>query len=387
MKRILLLFLLPTLLVQAKSSSTLLQNMELNGYVKYMNTAMFSHPDSMWMVDNLIHNRLNYTWYINDKLNVVAGMRNRFIYGDFVKFMPNYAQGLEQDDGVLHFLTNNISDGQSYVLTSTFDRAYFEYNSDKWTWTLGRQRINWGQSLAWNPNDIFNTYSFFDFDYEERPGSDALRAQYFPNYTSVVEGAVKVDRNNQVTAAALYRFNKWGYDLQLLGGVLDTTDYMIGAGWSGSVKDFGFTGEVSYFHPQEKSTDSIGVAIVTAGLSYMFSNSLSLTFEANYNAFYEHLNIANFNSQFSMPLSVKTSSFSRFSYFAQLAYPIHPLLSASLATMYFPSLENGYFVMPSLSFSLSDNVECALYGQYFEGQFSAQKETITMAFLRFRYSF
>ena len=36
--------------------------------------------------------------------------------------------------------------------------------------TAGRQRINWGQTFVWNVNDVFNAYSYFDFDYKERPG-------------------------------------------------------------------------------------------------------------------------------------------------------------------------------------------------------------------------
>lgn len=138
--------------------------MKLNGYVKYMNTTMFNSVDSVWLVDNLIHNRLNYRWYISDNLTLAIDMRNRLIYGDMVKFIPDYAKSIEADNGFLSFLNNNISDGSSYVLNTTFDRAYLEFNYDKWLITLGRQRINWGQVFAWNPNDIFNSYSFFDFD-------------------------------------------------------------------------------------------------------------------------------------------------------------------------------------------------------------------------------
>ena len=37
-------------------------------------------------------------------------------------------------------------------------------------------------NLVWNPNDLFNAFSFVDFDYEERPGSDALRIQKYTGY-------------------------------------------------------------------------------------------------------------------------------------------------------------------------------------------------------------
>ncbi|MCK5028930.1 MAG: hypothetical protein KAR57_04795 [Bacteroidales bacterium] len=387
MKKLSIYILLFILAVSAKSQESVFKNMELKGYVKYMNTAMFNSIDSIWLIDNLIHNRLNYKWYMSGNLTFALDMRNRFVYGDLVKFMPNYANSLENDNGFLNFLTNNITDENSYVLNTAFDRAYFEFNVNNWVITLGRQRINWGQSFAWNPNDIFNSYSFFDFDYEERAGSDGLRIQYYPNYTSVAEAAIKIDKDNNITAAGLYRFNKWSYDIQLIGGIIDTSDYVVGAGWSGSIKDFGFNGEVSYFHPQESYSDSTGVAIVSAGLNYMFGNSLNISFEGNYNGYFGKLNLSSFNDLYFIPLSVKTTSYSKFSWFGQISYPIHPLLNGTIAVMYFPSLGNGYFLMPSLAYSVSDNFEFALYGQHFEGTFGNQYDKMTMLFLRFRYSF
>lgn len=384
---IIIFALILTFVVKAQEKKSVFSKMELNGYIKYMNTSMFSDVDSIWLIDNLIHNRLNFKWYMSDKVTFTLDMRNRFVYGDLVKFMPDYASSLESDNGYLNFLTNNITDGSSYVLNTAFDRAYLELNLDKWVVTIGRQRINWGQSFAWNPNDIFNSYSFFDFDYEERPGSDAVRIQYYPNYTSVAEAAIKIDKDNNITAAGLYRFNKWSYDIQLMGGIIDSSDYVIGAGWSGSIWDFGFTGEVSYFHPQENFSDSSGIVIVSAGLSYMFDNSLNISIEGNYNGYFDKLNLTSFNDLYFIPLSVKTTSYSEFSWFGQVSYPIHPLLTGNISVMYYPSLGNGYFLMPSLAYSVSDNFEFALYGQRFEGTFGDQYDKMTMLFMRFRYSF
>ena len=389
MKKVFILFLplLITFCSVAQEKHSVFQNMELNGYIKYMNTAMFNSVDSVWLVDNLIHNRLNYKWYMNDKITFTLDMRNRFVYGDLVKFIPGYVNSLENDNDYLNFLTNNITDGNSYVLNTTFDRTYLELNLNKWVITVGRQRINWGQSFAWNPNDIFNSYSFFDFDYEERPGSDAVRIQYYPNYTSVAEAAIKIDKDNNITAAGLYRFNKWSYDIQLIAGIIDSSDYVVGAGWSGSIWDFGFNGEISYFHPQENFSDSTGVTIVSAGLSYLFGNSLNVSVEGNYNGYFDKLNLNSFNDLYYIPLSVKTTSYSQFSWFGQISYPIHPLLTGNISVMYFPSLGNGYFLMPSLAYSISDNFEFALYGQRFEGKFGGNYDKMTMLFMRFRYSF
>jgi len=387
MRKLIIITVLFILALTSKSQEPIFKNMTLNGYVKYMNTAMFNEVDSVWLVDNMIHNRLNFRWYMNDNLTLAVEARNRFIYGDLNKMIPGYADMIEQDNGLLGFLTTNLVEEKSFLLNTSIDRAYIEYNKNSFTATLGRQRINWGQSFAWNPNDIFNVYSFFDFDYEERPGSDALRLQYYTGFTSVAEIAVKIDKDHNITAAGLYRFNKWGYDLQFMGGVSDTTDYVLGAGWSGNIKNAGFNGEISYFHPQENFSDTTGIVLFSAGINYMFDNSLYVQLEGIYNGYFDKLNINSFNDLYFMPMSVKTMSYSEFSWFGQMSYPIHPLVNATLAAMYFPSLGNGYFLMPSIAYSASDNFECSLYGQRFEGKFGGQNDKMTLLFLRFRYSF
>lgn len=359
----------------------------LGGYIKYMNSAMFDEFDSFWTIDNLVHNRLSFEWRPSTAFTFSAGMRNRLIYGDYVKLVPGYAGMVSRDNGRLNFLTNNVVESSSAVLTTTFDRMNLEFHTEKLSVTLGRQRINWGQSFAWNPNDIFNAYSFFDFDYEERPGSDALRLQFFPGYTSAVEAAVSIDGDNNITAGLLYRFNVAGADIQIMGGITDTSDIAAGAGWSGSIGKTGITGEVSYFHPQRQFSDTTGVVLITVGASYLFSNSLSVSAEVIYNGYFSRAGIDSFTDLWFMPLGVKTISFSKYSWFAQLSYPIHPLLTGSLAAMYFPSLGDGFFVMPSLAWSVSQNMEASLLAQRFEGEFGGNREKLNLIFLRMRYSF
>ena len=75
---------------------------------------------------------------------------------------------------------------------TNFDRANVKWTLDKFELTVGRQRINWGQNLIWNPNDIFNAYNFFDFNYVERPGSDAVLMELFTGDFSSVQLAGKL---------------------------------------------------------------------------------------------------------------------------------------------------------------------------------------------------
>ncbi len=41
----------------------------LNGYLTNMTSVMFAEVDNDWIVDNLIHNRLNLHWYPSDQFS------------------------------------------------------------------------------------------------------------------------------------------------------------------------------------------------------------------------------------------------------------------------------------------------------------------------------
>ena len=383
----LILFLGSITSILGQEKETIFSQMRVGGYVRYMNTNTFTKIDSTWLISNLIHNRLNYQWYLSDKITIKLGMRNRLIYGDLVKTNPNYAKSLKTDNGFLHFLTSNVSVGKSYILNTTFDRALIEYSFKNITVSLGRQRINWGQSFVWNPNDIFNSYSFFDFDYEEHQGSDAIRIQYYPTFTSVAEFAVKIDKHNNMTLAGLYRFNKWGYDFQFMGGVINHTDYVIGTGWTGNIKKIGFNGELSYFHPQKNTKQTSDGIIATLGLNFLLKKQITITVEGNYNTFFNKTYANSLLNLSTVPQSVKTISFSKFSGFGQISYSVSPLLSTSVSFMYLPSLKNGYYIMPSIQYSIHENLELSLIAQRFKMTFNNRKSNINSIFLRVSRSF
>ena len=377
-----ILILIPN---QLYAQDSIPRNWSLNGYITNMQSFMFQHVNKDWISDNLLHNRLNFHW--NSTSNVfglTVELRNRLLSGESIKYIPNYLQTSTLDNGWLN-LSVNIASGNSYVLTSKIDRAYFDLTLDKLQLRLGRQRINWGQCMVWNPNDLFNAYSFFDFDYIEKPGSDAVRLQYYTGNASSVEMALKADRNNRITVAGLYRFNVLNYDFQLLAGLMNSEDYVVGAGWTGNIGNAALTGEFSYFHPKTNFSDSTGIVAISVGSNYTFSNLFTLQAEVLYNQ--QRKTISNFTDYYNMDLSAKNLSFSKFAAMLQGSYPISPLLNLSLAGMYFPDID-GYFVGPSLTYSLTDNLDFSILAQSFTGKFSAgTKQTYNFAFLKMKWNF
>ena len=273
----------------------------------------------------------------------------------------------KNDDGYID-ITNNLISGESYILNAMIDRLWLDYTSGEIQVKLGRQRINWGQTFVWNPNDIFNAYSFFDIDYPERPGSDALRIQYYTGMTSSIEGAIKVDSAESITAAALWRFSKWDYDIQLLGGIYNENDYVVGAGWSGYIKGASFRGEISYFHPKNNYEDTTGLFSVALSSDYTFSNSLNIQIEALYNELPNKGGISSFSDFYNLSLSAKQLSFTEFNYFGQASYPITPLLTGGIAGIYYPEFK-GFYLGPNLEYSLKENLYLSTYLQTFSGKF------------------
>ena len=372
--------------LQSAGQDSVSRNWTLNGYVTNMQSFMFQRWDGDWISDNLSHNRLNFKWHNNsNNLNVVVEMRNRFIIGESVKSTPGYAQMFDSDNGFVK-LSANIFSGNSYVFNSKIDRAFIDYTKEKFQVRVGRQRINWGQCFTWNPNDLFNAYSFLDFDYAEKPGSDAIRLQYYGNSTSALDFAIKLDKNRKVTSALLYRFNKWNYDIQFLGGILNEEDFVLGTGWSGNILNASFRGEVSYFHPKKNFADTSGVFSVSLGSEHAFKNSFVLQFEMLYRQD-KSPKITSFADYYNMNLSAKNLSFTDFSIMMQGSYPVTPLFNVSLAVMYFPRL-NGIFIGPNLSYSITGNLDFSLIAQSFSGQFiKGHTDHFNMGFLRLKWSF
>ena len=223
----------------------------LNGYVSGLYTPIYLTGEDMFMNNGLIHNRLNFKYTPDKKWTFTAEIRNRAVLGNFSNLSPDYFSALTADNGWMN-LSWNIAQGNSGLLNSSVERLNIAYNYKKWSVVVGRQRINWSQTLMFNPNDIFNGYSFFDFDYPEKAGSDAIRISYYPSAVSVVEAAAKLNRWNQLTAAALCRFNVKGWDVQALGGVVNQYDRVVGAGFSGDAGGVNLRGEASFFHSTQK---------------------------------------------------------------------------------------------------------------------------------------
>jgi len=359
------------------------QPISMSGYLTTMQSATFDSLSGPFLNENLIHNRLNLKGYLNDNITVAAEIRNRLFTGDLVRLGDYYTDLIGADNGFAD-MSWNIFEEQSFVFNTTLDRLWIDLQYEKFQITVGRQRINWGQAFVWNPNDIFNAYSFFDFDYIEKPGSDAVRLQYFTTSSSAAELAVKVDNNNDITAAGLYRFNKWGYDIQFLAGVVQGEDVVIGTGWSGALGSISFRGEASWFDNYEDFPGSESTVLITTGFDKVFNDNSTAQIQLIYCN--NTLKPDSYTSFYSGNLSSKDMVFSEFSAFGQYTWAATPLLNIGLSAMWFPDLK-GYFAGPSIDYSLAENIDFSLLWQHFNSIMAGTRTNINLGFLRLKYSF
>jgi hypothetical protein len=402
-KYVLIVLLLSSLSGYAQDDG--LSKWAFKGYLKNMSTFSWTpyFADTLWY-DNLTHNRLNLAWYPNDEFSIYVEMRNRLFVGSSVKNFPNYGELIDSNNDF--FDLSYTFSGDNVVLNMMFDRLYVQWVKNNWEIKLGRQRINWGVNLAWNPNDWFNAYSFFDFDYEERPGSDAVRATYYTGVASSIEVAAKIaDSHDQFVAAGMYKMNKYNYDIQFLGGIAQG-DVSLGTGWAGNLGLASLKGELTYFIPVVETTantnsDFFGNMIPGSeryssmflgaiSVDYSFKNSLYLNGSVMYSSIGDYdANL--FGSAIGQQLSsftVRDLSPYPWSTFVQASYQFSPLLFGGGAIMFYPGT-NNFFINPMLTYSIITNLDIDAVGQVFYGdnQNGSYDAISKSVFVRVKWSF
>jgi hypothetical protein len=356
----------------------------IKGYIKYLDQVSFAGSPTDLLTNDLIHNRLNFRYQPDEHFNFRFEVRNRLYYGELVQSYPDFASLVASSDETFN-LSKNWVNKNAVLFNSTIDRAGGEYLNGKWDVTIGRQRINWGINTVWTPNDIFNTFNYFDFDYEERPGVDAARIQYSFNSSSSLELAASPGKTTAKNIEAMmYHFNKWNYDFQIFSGICQQ-DYTVGAGWAGCIKDAGFKGEISYFKPMQNNPDSSTVA-ASISIDYAFKNGVYILISGLYNSIGRDsiLNIAQLTTE---TLSAKDMFPFKYTAFAEVSYSFTPILKASLGGMFSPA-GNSLILLPDVTCSIADNWVLDLISQsFFSEQNGGYHPLGNSVYLRIKFGF
>ncbi len=366
------------------------QRVSLTGYVKDMQGVYYlekaiplSGGDSLqWTTYNQVHNRINIDWEVAESFHVNVGLRNRILLGKMLGSIPQYIDMFENDKGLLD-LSVNILEGNKWFLNSSLDRLYFDYTMGRCQLKIGRQRINWGIDLIWNPNDLFNAFSYIDFDYPERSGSDAILFTWYTSDNSSLDIACKIDHNKESTIAARYLFNIRDYDIQFIAGKC-MKDIVAGMGWSGNIGALSFRGEGTVFTPYNGTKDTSGTSTaITFSFDYTTKSSLYLqaAFLFNSNGTKRQTTgVSLLNPD--RDLDAKHLSLGKYEIFGQISYPVNPVLNLGLSGIYNPS-DNSCYIGTSLTLSLGKNFDLIVNSQLLFGEGGSEYGTYGKTFAGF----
>lgn len=366
----------------AQDSADLPKKLTINGYIKDMQNLSFSPNFKELISGNLIHNRINIKWKPTGKITAAAEFRNRLYWGEEVKLTPGYAK-LLQNENERFDMQKIWIDNPSMVLVTNVERLYVDYQGAKLNVRIGRQRINWGITTTWNPNDIFNTYNFLDFDYEERPGVDGGKGKYVFGNGSNVELAYTLNGKNFGTAAAAkYSINKWNYDMQLIAGWYNSRP-TLGGGWAGYIKDAGFKGEVQYFFGDADTAGHVNLSLES---DYMFKKGWYLDVGLLFNNYGLYQPVTNWDT-ISFKLSPEYLMPTKWNLVLSTAKQLTPLFTVNMGVMYAPGT-NLILLLPSLQYNLAANMDLDFIWQsYFTEMNNCLEAVNHRCFLRFKWSF
>ena len=355
------------------------------GYVKNLQQWAFTGERNSLVNGGFFHNRLALRYTPDTVWTFDAELRNRLFYGEWVRLQPGLALRLDADAGLVDLSFVPV-ERSALVGSIVADRLWAQWQRQRWTLRLGRQRIHWGKALIWNPNDWFNAWNFLDFDYEERPGADALRVQYQAGLFSQFELAVSPARHAKNLVGALrYGWHTGSFDWQALAGVYRNR-LAAGAGWAGDVGQAGFKGEVSVFQPIDSTAGETSVSAtaemnITRGSSWFFSSALLINSNGLGGAT-DLLRLTQTN------LSADNLMPGKLSFLASASYAITDLIQASCTAIYSP---NGHLVIlvPTAAWSVAENWDIDLTGQLFwlENANGNLDNAGNAVYLRVRWSF
>jgi hypothetical protein len=213
-----------------------------------------------------------------------------------------------------------------------------------------------------------------------------VRVQYATGKSSSIEVAYKLsDKEKEQVGAVMYKTNLRKYDLQGFGGVY-FGDVVLGTGWAGNIRNSGFKGEVSYFHPYENSSDTNGVFSASVSLDRSFKNEYFAVVSYLYNSEGKEL-LFGVNELTGSGLSAKKLMPFKHSFFAQVSKSFNPLLNGNIAFIYSPE-KNTLILFPSIALSVSNNWDISLIGQSFFYDVSGVYHTMGNGiYLRLRWSY
>jgi len=287
---------------------------------------------------------------------------------------------------ILDFLAPNIisevpQDMESFYILpfsnrNFLDNAYIKLSFKHFDLMVGKQQISLGTGYVWNPTDVFNINELFDPTYEQ-PGHNAVRLDVALGriYTLTALFSPEDTWENSAKLIQLKgRISHFDYSLIAIEKVWRFHDYtqidmenmnflelperrrLLGASTAGELLGLGVWAEYGY-NWMENSDDFYELVV---GTDYTFDFQTYVMVEYYRNTLgktdYEQYNL----NDWMRLIKMEQKAISRDQVYVFVQHPATDLLNAGLSTIYSIS-DNSFALVPTLSYSLSDNVEIFAY--------------------------
>lgn len=365
--------------VFGQDSSTKIKVWELSGYIEDLGWLRSDEEFKHIYATNLVHNRINIKWKPSEKITGRIELRNRLYWGDDINVIPNFKEQLRNQNEALN-LSAIWMQSHSTILHTNVERFWVEYRTSKWNVRAGRQRINWGMANTWNPNDIFNSYNFLDFDYQERAGSDALKAQYMVTDLSHVELAF-AGTNSQPVSALKYFTNYKKFDLQAIVGLYQNV-FTGGVGWAGSISEAGFKGELQLYTGRK---DSASHFEGTVEADYMFKKGWYLSSSLLYNEKGLNRPLPK-GSTVAFEPSPRGLMPSKWSLLIHSSKELTPILNTGINLIYSPGV-HLLIIFPSVGYNVKPNLDLDFVWQSLFAEIETFRAVSHAVFIGAKWSF
>lgn len=359
---------------------------DFDGYIKYMATYNIADNQSNTL-DHLVHNRLNLEYRFSSNWRINVGMRNRALWGDALD-IAQYPELVALDNGYFDLSKNWRED--TVVLNTQFDRLYITWREDDWSAKVGRFRVNWSMNTIWNPNDIYSAYSIYDFDYEERAGTDALMVSKkfgFADGIDLIFAPAESPAKNSVSLR--YFANQSGWDYQVIAGRVNR-DFILGAGFATDIYKAGVRGELSWFDPieseyQGEPTQSSMVGSLES--DYSFGGKRNWLARMAWLFISQPVEASSALAYLNLPLNAKTLSFTHNTLYADLSFDLTSLNRLTASVSYYD--DGSYFAGLSSNYSLANDWQLLTVVQCFSGESDSLfgETPATLLYANIRYSF
>ena len=256
------------------------------------------------------------------------------------------------------------------------DNAYIKLSFKSFDLTVGKQQISLGTGYVWNPTDVFNINELFDPTYEQ-PGHNALRLDVplGSRYTlTTLFSPEDTWKNSAKLIQIKGRISHFDYSLIGIETVWRFHDYtqfdfvnmnflelpgkrkLLGASTAGELLGLGVWAEYAY-NWMENSEDFYELVV---GTDYTFNFQTHMMIEYYRNTLgksdYEQYNL----NDWMRMIALEQKAISRDQIYVFIQHPASDLLSVGISTIYSIS-DNSFALVPTLNYSLSDNVEVFAY--------------------------